>query len=365
MNNNNKKLQTGENNDSDEEDNINIFSGGGSNKTSIKLNTLNTLNANINMKSKLSNIDSLKPMKIDVIRGSTNSMLSSNINTMNSMNSNNMGIDGNGSGGNNKLENAARILEQQHEKFSKQPAIGGIKNSIGLYNMNSRLEKNSLINSWNKNSKISNNFVDNQHVEKNSPQKDMEFEMRKGSNDQKGSIDERTVSKVEGLSKNSSVKKEDEIQEVQDNVRDIKEEMNIKKRGSINNEEENQGDTQNSNSNNNKLQQGQENNTNQNNNQQNQNNQNQNQNNNQNQNINNQQILNNQQQQQQQIKEETDPRMKLYNIINSKEVIDFANLKYFLYNPVPKTETFRCNILRKNDGIDKMYPKYFVYSYKS
>jgi tubby-related protein 1 len=34
-----------------------------------------------------------------------------------------------------------------------------------------------------------------------------------------------------------------------------------------------------------------------------------------------------------------------------------------IFSPLPKKQIFRCNILRKKDGIDKLYPKYFVYSY--
>jgi len=62
--------------------------------------------------------------------------------------------------------------------------------------------------------------------------------------------------------------------------------------------------------------------------------------------------------------DENDPRMKLYSIINSKdELEDLNTLKHFLITPLPKKQIFRCNIIRKKDGLDKAFPKYFVYCF--
>jgi tubby-related protein 1 len=64
------------------------------------------------------------------------------------------------------------------------------------------------------------------------------------------------------------------------------------------------------------------------------------------------------------IVDENDPRMKLYTLINSKdELEDINTLKHFLITPLTKKQIFRCNIIRKKDGLDKAFPKYFVYCF--
>lgn len=61
---------------------------------------------------------------------------------------------------------------------------------------------------------------------------------------------------------------------------------------------------------------------------------------------------------------ESDPKTKLYSIITSKdEIVDYMVMKQFLFSPLPKKTVFRCNIVRKKDGFDKAYPKYYVYSF--
>ena len=62
--------------------------------------------------------------------------------------------------------------------------------------------------------------------------------------------------------------------------------------------------------------------------------------------------------------DENDPRIKLYNLINSKESMDDYNiLKSFITTPLPKRTVFRCNIVRKKEGLDKAFPKYYVHTF--
>jgi len=62
---------------------------------------------------------------------------------------------------------------------------------------------------------------------------------------------------------------------------------------------------------------------------------------------------------------DNNPLMKLFKIVMSSppETLQAEDLKFFLNSPIPLNCVFKCNVLRKKDGLDKLYPKYFVYTY--